>query len=545
MSTAIKNNRLSSEEKTAEFELPDFSKKGNIVPPVPAIQQKVQILKTESKQINTQLDQVKTEAVRKVDEPTRVFNLRQAQLVDKIKELETRKLQTERAIKKMLEEKNATLHTDLTKATQSLVEESQRFAPLEKELGSGIAKLATIRNELQNFFEMATNERKKNSQAIFDQGTEIENLQKIVHSCNELMAKEYAQLSHTLRPLLDEKVELEKACLHFKSEHSNFDTEIKLLESKKFTLEVTHADLVRKIESHKYQEAEQGKFLEGLHAKIEEVNLELAQCHARLSANEQQKEKVLSDIQHLHDEHDSIQKSGESLKWSLVSLNEQHEQKKNSLSKLDHEISDFNHRIKDLRSQEADLIKSCANFSSQLHHLQGEVAGLEATRAAAMKLQEEAMEFLNERRNFYHLHVQDLEHTHKAKMGQLEKEYQDQKADWDKNFHELEENQKAELDRKLEAYTVEYHAILKESQNVLMDDVVKVVKRHLTRTVFESGQQRAELAKDELEPLMKNYFNQSVRLATRPWHNWKPWMWATSASWVVITGLVVKILWFK
>ena len=154
------------------------------------------------------------------------------------------------------------------------------------------------------------------------------------------------------------------------------------------------------------------------------------------------------------------------------------------------------------------------------------------------------MEFLNDRRNFYNEHVQDLEIAHKSKMAQLENDFQEQKLQLDKNLQALEESQKTELVQKLEADTVEYHSVLKQSQSVLIENIVKVVKRHLTRTVFESGQQRAELAKDELEPLLKNYFNQSTKIDSKPWHQWRPWMYATCTSLVVMTGLIAKIIFF-
>ena len=560
---AIKNDRLSSEEKTAEFELPDFPKKNQVVPPAPAIQNKVATLRTENLQLKQEIEEVKTESVRKVDEPTRVFNLRQAQMVQKLRELEAKKVATQKAIQKMLEEKNNTLHADLSKATATLVTESQRFAPLEKEFSEGMQKLSTLRAELQNVIEQSSSERKKNSQAIIDQGVEITNLQRLVQSCFDLMSKDYAHLSNSIRPLMDQKIELERELVELKTAHATFETEIKDQESRKFHLEIAISEAGRKIEAHKKVEEEKQEFLATLYERIEKAQTELESFkrktfeieeqkkhdfesyQLKLRELEEQKLSIENGIERLREEQALVEKNGETVKWSLASMTEQCELKKKTFEGLDKETIEVRKRIEDLRSEEASLHKSIANLSNTLHHLQGEVGGLEASRSAAYKLQEEAMSVLTERRQFYHQHVQDLEYAHKVKLAQLEKEYNDQKAEWDENFHHLEESQRASLEAKLEEQTVKYHSLLRDTQYALLSDMTKTVKRLFSKTAFESGQLRAEAAAEELEPMLKNYFNQTVNLHGKVWHNWRYWMYAMSGSGVVIAGLVAKIIWFK
>ena len=77
---AIKRTTLSDGDKTSEYEVPaEF------------VVKKVQDLKTEQNKIETQIEAAKVQpVVRQQDENTQVFNLRQMQLVQKIKELEAR-----------------------------------------------------------------------------------------------------------------------------------------------------------------------------------------------------------------------------------------------------------------------------------------------------------------------------------------------------------------------------------------------------------------------------------------------------------------------
>jgi chromosome segregation ATPase len=540
MSTALKNTALSQEDKTDEFILPPLKKelvKNIAAAPVAVstpVVQKVQVLKSATKQINEDIEVAKSEAVRQVDESTRVFNLRQAQLMQKIKDLEVRKVHAEKEIRKIIDQKNSTLHEDLTKTSQHI----------EREFETGMGKISNLRNELQNLIEQLTIDRKKNYEALSSQGTEIENLHRTLQSCQDFMQREYIVLSTQLRPLMQEKVDIEKTFLNAKADFSRLETESKLVESRKFSAELEVLELTKKLESQVMVEKEQRSLIESLADQIENYKQEINRYHSEVRELNHKKEVLEAQIIQTQEGHDAIQKNGEHLKWSLITLTEQHDQKKASLTRQDAEMIELKHRLEEHRTKENDLIKSCSNYQSTLTHLQSEVSAMESSKASAFKLQEDALHFLNERKDFYNKHVQDLEYTHKVKMGELEHEHENEKLRWDLSFKAFEEEKKFELEAKLEEQTVKYHAILKEKQSELMDDMVKVIKRHLTRTVFESGQQRAELAQEELEPILRNYFNQTTALQIKPWKQWKPWMWSTVVCATTVLGLIIKIKFF-
>ncbi len=538
MSTALKHSSLSQEDKTDEFELPPLKKDpAKNMAPAPAaapVVHKVQVLKSETKTINAEIEVAKSEAVRKVDESTRVFNLRQMQLVQKIKDLEVKKIYAEKEIRKIIDQKNTTLHEDLTKTSQHM----------EKEFETGMGKISNLRNELQNLIEQLSADRKKNYEALSSQGSEIEKVHRTLQSCQDFMLREYNALSTQLRPLMQEKVDLEKTYLNLKSDFSKLETEFKLVETKKFTAEVDWSELTKKIESQALVEKENKSLIETLAGQVESYKEEINRYHNDLRELNHKKEILEAQIVQTQESHDAIQKNGEHLKWSLVTLTEQHDQKKNALQRQDAEVIEIKHRLEEHRAKEMDLIKSCSNYQSTLQHLQSEVSAMELSRASAFKLQEDALHFLNERKDFYNKHVQDLEYIHKVKMGQLELEHENEKINWDSSFKAFEEEKKVELEAKLEEHTVKYHAHLKETQSEVMDDMVKVIKRHLTRTVFESGQQRAELAEEELGPILRNYFNQSATLQHKPWKQWKPWMWSTVVSATTVVALIIKMKFF-
>ena len=108
--------KMSDQDKTAEIEVPE------------SILKSAQKLKKEQQDISHELDKVKSEeVVRKTDESTKVFNLRQHTAAEKVRELELRKLKAERELNALLQQKNSKLHEDLKKATDVLLIETKKI----------------------------------------------------------------------------------------------------------------------------------------------------------------------------------------------------------------------------------------------------------------------------------------------------------------------------------------------------------------------------------------------------------------------------------
>jgi hypothetical protein len=129
MTALLKKN--ADPDATAEFVLPESFRKA------------AQELKTEQQVVTQELEKAKAEpVVRQTDESTRVFNLRQHQVVSKIKELELRKAKAEKELNALLQQKNSKLHDDLKKVTDVLVNETKKIAPFEKELKNGMSKIS-------------------------------------------------------------------------------------------------------------------------------------------------------------------------------------------------------------------------------------------------------------------------------------------------------------------------------------------------------------------------------------------------------------------
>ncbi len=526
MAVALKKHGLSNEDKTDEFQIPDLKLKSVGVPV-----QKVQALKTEHKNIAQEIIKAKEESARKEDESTRVFDLRQHDLTQKVKDLETKKHQVQKEIQALLQQKNSKLHEDISQATQTLVKETQ----------DGMGKISNLRNELQHLFEQSSVDRKKNLTILESQATDIQAVSALVKECHTLMARDYVEASQMLKPLLEEKIGLEKAVVTAGLELARVEALSREFEIKKVKCEMALQELNKSIDEKVVLSIEANLTYEKHHASEKAINKSLGQAHSELQDYKLQNEKLQIEIELCQENLETLQKSSQHLQLSFEALNEQYDHKKKTLHQTERNVDETKHRLEALRSQEIELMRSCANYTSTLSQIQTEISVHESTRSAAQKLQDDAIAFFYERREYYAQEVKTLELFHEDQIEVLKTGLDQQKASWNNEFQEFVETKKMELEAQLEAKTVAHNRVLQENQNILMDDVLSLVKRHLTRTVFESGQVKSEMARDELEPVLANYFNNTLKRELKPWQKWKNWMAATAVCSTIIFGLCLKI----
>lgn len=515
--TALKKYALSNEDKTDEFQIPEFQHKTGMSA---TSVHKVQELKTEHKSIAQEIIQAKQNTSRKDEENTRVYNDRQVELAEKVKQLEAKKVHVQKEINNLLLQKNTKLHDDISE---------------------GINKISNLRNELQFLFEQNSSDRKKNASLLESQTTDIQAVSSLIKDCHSLMEKEYVEASKLLRPLLEEKISLEKSVVENKLELARIAADAQSFEQSKVRCELELFELNKSIETQQAHFQEISQNLKN-HSNDEQFKKKVLFKLQEDIQNLESKKSILEEsINKVRETLETYEKDSQHIKMSFSTLNDQYEHKKANLLQSEKDISEIKNRLALLRDQELELMRSCSNYAATLAQVQSEISIYETTRITAAKLQEEALAFFNERREFYSKEVKHLESFHKAEIEVLQTSFEQQKETWNQEFNTYMEARKADLENLLMDKTTAHHATLQVNQDLLLEEIFGVVKKRLARTNFESAQVKAELAKDELEPILQNFFSKTMNTKIKPWHKWQPWMWSTVGCATIILGLCLKI----
>ena len=503
---AIKKTMLSDGDKTPEYEIP-----ANLV------KQKVQDLKSEQNKIENQIQEAKVgPVVRLQDENTQIFNLRQMQLVQKIKELEIKKQKTEKDINSLQTQKNSQLHNDLKKVAQVLMNETK-----------SVTKITNLKEDMQELFEVSSMDR-KNTLAFFENQTkDLGQMKKMIEECTVSMSAEYTKLAGEIQPLLAEKVAIEKELIPLRTEQS-----VKKAES---------VELQKELEELKSS-------VNGLHERISLLTETEENFTARVAGFEQQsrematfesiKTRLLEEIKELQIKQTNLTESSARTQFSLEGLNEMLEQKRNSVLHLETEIFESVKRLNDYREQEVKMMESSQNYHATLSQLRTEIEQLSATRTAQMKLQEDAQQFLNEKRTFYSQELKSLEENHHKRMVNLEGAFKNKSCAFSMEFEAHQKTIKESSELTIAQYQTAQMEKLKDSQSKIVDDVMEVVKKHLSKAVFESEDVKADQARTEIAQFLGIYFTQVKSTGISK----EFWKWSSLSSCLAMAGLCYYFL---
>ncbi len=481
MSALLKFN---DEDKTAEVEIPE------------SILKSAQKLKKEQQDISHELERVKSEeVVRKTDESTKVFNLRQHTAAEKVRELELRKLKAERELNALLQQKNSKLHEELKKATDVLLTETKKIAPLEKEFESRMSKISNLKNEMQQFFESSLDERKKNSFFIENQTKEINQVGSIVKETMVMLQKDVHQINVDIEKLTQQKLELISYRGQLKEEVFLKEGILRLCETKKnemALLDLELSTLKQKVSdmrdlSFKYSQLQsdllilQSQFKDDKHkldSQLQEVN-EVKSQKTKLIAGMNQLEVDFTGRRHALD---NIEK--EILESRL---------------KLDSMKNEEFHREQELKDKELSLSK-----------IQEEITRCESQKNAMLLMQEEATQFYQHKKGVYVREMNLLDQNFELKKEQLELEFANRKAQWELDF--LKYCEQRETDQKLNLIKLEQRDIeeVRRKRSEFLSLVLETFKKQLANDDFVPKDQKIQGAQLALENVFDRFFGKII-----------------------------------
>ena len=474
---------------TDEFVLPESFKKA------------AQELKNEQQTITQELEKAKAESVvRKTDESTRVFNLRQHQVVSKIKELEQRKVKAEKELNALLQQKNSKLHEDLKKVTDVLVNETLKIAPFEKELENGMSKISNLKNEMQQFFESSLDERKKSSHFIEDQTREIQQLGELVKGTMNVLEKDFHRINLDIDKLSMEKIEIISCLGRLKEEVFAKESILRTCELKREELQqIESVIMLHQKELPVYLEAK---------AKHDSLIAELGELKAKQL-------EINGQIQMSQQERMEIHHQNSRLEFTLSQVDEQISTRKEVLMVIEKDILEAKKRLESTRGEEFDLNRSYQLELVNLAKIRTEISQAEGMRSASLLMQEESFDFYKVKKETYTRELELLEVAHQARVSQLETEFQSKKLQWESEFKVFCEGRENDFKFHLEALDAEDLEEIKKKKSELSSQVVELIVRQSLKEGFSSVGQRTDEARSEVDGLFDRLFGRTNR--------WKLW----------------------
>ncbi len=486
MSIALKSKDSSVLD---EFEIPEHL--GGIVDD----------LKKEQQTLKKELEAVKSEpVVRKQDESTRIFNLRQHQIELKISQLEQKKVQTEKELQTILQQKNSTLHTDLKKLAQFILQESKKIAPLEKELEAKIGTISNLRNELQQIFESNLSDRKKNMGLIEEQNGQIRELGDLIRDTSKLLQGDFHFLSQDIGKIQQE-IQIESR---------------KLAELKQ---EVAHHQGVTDVIEIRKKE------LKGLEYEISEGQKN-ALAFAKL---DDQMEKVRKDIHRLLEEKETHERKIESLKQLIFEVKESHSRlglrekhlenvisgKNDHLKSLEIELHGKRIHLEEIKDEEQKEQLKVMNHREELSLVRSEIAKLEGSRNTYVMLLDESAKHFEEKKSFYQRESESLEKLHAARALELDAALEKKKSVWEEEFRIYADDKKSILKAELESMDKLDLEDIRKKKTDLLQEISAIMSSILSAPGFQSSEERSSKARKEVEKSFELVFGK-----TRRWKFW-------------------------
>ncbi len=476
--------KMSDQDKTAEIEVPE------------SILKSAQKLKKEQQDISHELDKVKSEeVVRKTDESTKVFNLRQHTAAEKVRELELRKLKAERELNALLQQKNSKLHEDLKKATDVLLIETKKIAPLEKEFESRISKISNLKNEMQQFFESSLDERKKNSHFIENQTKEINQVGSIVKETMVMLQKDVHQINVEIEKLSQQKLELISYLGQLKEEIFFKEGILRLCENKKN--EMTQLDLELSTLKQKVLD-------------MREVSLKYTQLQSDLllvqSQYSEDKFKLDSQLQEINE----VKSQKTKLIAGVNQLEIEFTNRRHALSDIEKNILDSRIMLGSMKDEEFQVGQALKDKELCLSKIHEEISRADSQKNAMLLMQEEALQFYQQKKDVFLREMHLLDQNFELKKEQLELEYANRKAQWELDFSKYCEQR--ESDQKINLINLEQHDIeeVRRKRSEFLSLTLEVLKKQLSNDEFVSKDQKIQGTQLDLENVFDRFFGKIV-----------------------------------
>lgn len=474
----------------ADFEIPENFEKH------------VQELRHQKQSFEGQLSHAKSAlSQKKNDENTNVYQLREREALSKVRELELKKAKIEKELNALLQQKNTKLHEHLVKVTDVLVSEARKILPLEKDIESGVTKLSHLKNEMQQMFENNIDDRKKNASQIEEQMKEIRSVNQLLRESTSILSKDYHLLTTELEKLHREKIDLMESLSKIKDQISSQTSVLKLLDEKE----------------------QQLKKIEEALSEFNQKSNEMAQTQVYFEDLKSQIARLKSDKDELLRLNNSAKSKKEELSTtlsrteiSLRHLEQEIEAKRDDLQRLNQDFIETKIKVENMRNEEFEMLKNLKNHQASLTEIMKEASFLKASTDQAIKMQEDALAFLEERKAFYRREVELIEDNYRLLSTKLEAEFQTKKLEWEKDYSLYIEKRERELKKNFDEMRFQEQETMTKKRKALASEILEIFKKQDRHQGFVSQEQKAEEVKKDIMGLFDNYFGKK-----RSW--WKFW----------------------
>lgn len=461
----------------------------------------VEDLKNEQQTLSKEIEEARAKtAVRKQDESTKVFNLRQHQIELKIAELEEKKKKSEQELQGVLQQKNSTLHADLKKLAQYILQETKKIAPLGKEIETKLHSVTTLRNELQLVFENNLSDRKKNTVLIEEQNIHLHQLGELIRETSKLIQGDFHLLARDIEKIQTERNEEARKLAGLKQEVAH------------------HKGLCDEIEARRAQlrELEDRIALgEKTAATFAGLDEEIAHLKDEARRLQEEKERLHSSTVRLHQEEFHGQENLARLKLRERHLENVISGKKDQLLTLEADVLDVRKRLEMRKNDEHEVHAKFLHHRDQLTDLQNEVARLEGARAAHETLVAEAQSLFEEKKAFFQRELELLEKLQHSRRQEIEAQGEAQRLRWEEEFQVFTEGRRAGLRAELEAQDRADLEDIRNKKREFLSEVTRIMSGILSSPEFTSTEERAKLARKEVEKSFELLFGK-----TRRWKFW-------------------------
>ena len=479
MTSALKSKISSGAD---EFELPE------------KLSPFAEVLKNEQQTLKKEIEQVKALAVvRKQDESTRIFNLRQHQMDLKIQELEDKKKTTEKELYEITRQKNSTLHTDLRKLAQFILQETRKVS-------SKIDSVSNMKNELQLIFESNINDRKKALSTIEEQNRTLKDIGDVIRDTSKVLQGEFHFLTKDIERIQREKeAEMEKLS-RLKEEVARHLGLHDFIEKRKVYLREIEAE-ISIAQKNALSFARLDEELLALKSEIQKYTLE--------------KESLQKETQRFQESHFLAQENLKQLKHREADLDHTVSAKKNMLISLESDVHDSRKRIESSKKLEHDVISQYHHQRDQLAMLQTEISRMEGAKATHLLMADEAQSFYEERKAFHKRELELIEVSNESRKRELVSQNDSRKLQWDQEFKDYSEAQKKELRTELENLDRKDLEDIRKKKHILLEEVTKTMSDILNSEGFQSSEERTRKARKDVEASFEHIFGK-----TRRWKFW-------------------------
>lgn len=461
----------------------------------------VEGLKKEQTELTKELEKTKSApVVRKQDESTRVFNLRQHQIELKIAELEEKKKKTEQELQTVLQQKNTRLHDDLKKLAQIILQETRKFSSFEKDLNTRLGAVTNLRNELQQVLEANLNDRKKNVNIVEEQTKQLNGISEQVRETSRLLQTDFHFLSKDVERLHSEKQEKIRALAGLKEEVSRYQGVLSELTVRKEELKVIE---------QKISEGERNA------VGFSRLDEELEKLRTEVSRLQEEKDKLTSTNNRL--QQDNIHKQDELSRLLVKEKQLDHviAGKKQHITSLEEDVLDVRKRLEFRRNEEHELHQKYLHRHDQLASLHEEIGRLEGKKLAEEKMMEETKAMFEEKRAFLTKEMNTLVELHQSKLTDLSSQYEMKKTRWEEEFHHYTENRKVAFQRELDEIAGKDLEEIRRKKKEFLHDIVTIMSSLMSAEGFSSSEERSVRAKKDVEKTFQTVFGK-----TRRWSFW-------------------------